>query len=221
MAFTSFFIPALQAAGKYAREALERTPQLAAHLPGIYHEDAERKLSPLWALLLFMEDNFAKITKTLDDIDKYFDPRRAPAGEGPGEKDFLTWLGLWVGMIPAPHWSIQKKRYALGIAADLHKYRGTITGLRCMLALFFEIDAEIEEWTWTKGMQIGLHNTIEMDTHIDERFDIDDCFTVTWKPRPEEFGPDLKYKIAAVRHMIDREKPAHTFCYLNVVGYKE
>jgi phage tail-like protein len=204
-----------------ARKIYERDAKLAAFLPGIFHEEAERKLSPLWALLLLIEDNFASISGVLDEIDKYFDIWRAPAGATGNEPDFITWLGQWVALVPEQHWTIQKKRYALSIAVDMHKYRGTIIGLRSMLALFYEIEVEIEEWTWPQGMQIGVHNTIDVDTRIDDQFNINHCFTVTWKPKPEEIGPELKQKIAAVRHMIDQEKPAHTFCYFNVIGLEE
>jgi phage tail-like protein len=199
----------------------ERSPRLARHLPEIFHKEAERKLSPLWALLLLIEDNFASISKIINEIDKYFDIWRAPAGVTSDEPDFVTWLGTWVALIPEQHWTVQKKRYALSIAADLHKYRGTINGLRSMLALFFEIEVEIDEWDWPDGMQIGVHNTIDVDTRIDDQYNINNCFTVTWKPKPEEIGPDLKQKIAGIRAMIEREKPAHTFCYLKVVGYEE
>jgi phage tail-like protein len=223
MQLSSLLHTILQAAKELARKTSERTPKLAQYLPGIYHEEAERPFSPLWALLLLMEDNFAKITKILDEIDVYFDTQDAPAGKGPGQKDFISWLYQWVGMAPGQNWSIQKKRYALGIAADLHKYRGTATGLRCMLALFFEIDVEIEEWDWSQPMRIDERNTIGLDTRIDDQFNINQCFTVTWKPGPEEFKSksDLKYKIAAIRNLIDQEKPAHTFCYFEVIGYEE
>jgi phage tail-like protein len=203
------------------QELYERTPKLAAHLPGIFHQAAEQKFSPLWALLLLMEDNFGSIARTIDEIDKYFDIWRAPAGVISDEPDFVTWLGTWVELIPQQSWTVQKKRYALSIAAELHKYRGTITGLHNMLALFFEIDVEINEWTWPKGMQIGVHNTIDVDTRIDDQYNINHCFTVTWKPKPEEIGPELKQKVADIRTMIDREKPAHTFCFFNVIGFEE
>ena len=220
MPFSPFFGP-LGDAIKTAREVYERTPRLAPYLPGIFHKEAEKKLSPLWALLLVMEDNFASLSAVIDDIDTYFDIHRAPAGNTSDEPDFVTWLGSWVALVPEQDWSEQKKRCALGIAADLHKYRGTITGLKYMLALFFEIDVEIKEWTWPDGMQIGCRNTVDIDTRIDDQYNINNCFTVTWKPGPDDTGPNLKQKIAGIRTLIDREKPAHTFCYLNVIGYDE
>lgn len=218
--FFPFFSPIAQAMD-HARKIYEREPKLAAYLPGIFHKDAEKKLSPLWALLLLMEDNFNSISTIIDDIDTYFDIRHAPAGLTGDEPDFVTWLGSWVALVPEQSWTEQKKRYALGIAADIHKYRGTITGLKYMLALFFEIEVEIEEWTWPEGMRIDLRNTIDVDTRIDDQYNINHCFTVTWKPGPDETGPDLKHKIVAIRALIDREKPAHTFCFFNVVGYDD
>ncbi|MCP5108603.1 MAG: hypothetical protein GY950_34780 [bacterium] len=219
-AFFPFFPPMAQMM-EHVVKPYERTPKLAAHLPGIFHKEAEKKLSPLWALLLLMEDNFASISQVIDEIEKYFDIHRAPAGITSDEPDFVTWLGTWVALIPQQNWSEEKKRYALGIAAELHKYRGTITGLRTMLALFYGIDVEIKEWDWPEGMQIGLRNTIDIDTRIDDQYNINQCFTVTWKPTKEELKRDIREKIAAIRDMIDREKPAHTFCYFTVTGYEE
>jgi phage tail-like protein len=223
MDLTTFspFLGPMGLAMKAVQSTYERTPRLAAYLPGIFHEEAEKKLSPLWALLLLIEDNFDSISKIIDKIDQYFDIWRAPAGTTGDEPDFVTWLGSWVALVPEQDWPEQKKRYALGIAAHLHKYRGTITGLRCMLSLFFEIEVEIKEWTWPEGMRTGVNNTIDVDTRIDDRYNINHCFTVTWKPKPGEIGPDLKQKLADIRAMMDREKPAHTFCYFNVIGYEE
>lgn len=214
-------MPAIAQMMEQARKIYEREPKLAVHLPGIFHKDAETKLSPLWALLLLMEDNFDSISTIIDGIDRYFDIWRAPTGLIGNEADFVTWLGSWVALIPERDWPRQKKRYALSLAAELHKYRGTVTGLKYMLALFFEIDVEIEEWTWPEGMQIHVRNSIDIDTRIDDQYNINNCFTVTWKPGPDEIGPGIKQKIADIRAIIDREKPAHTFCFFNVIGYEE
>ncbi len=201
------------------KERYDRSPGLTQRLPGIFHPQAEKKRSPMWTLLLMMEDNFGSVSGIIDHIETYFDIWQAPSGAVSGEPDFVTWLGTWVGLIPEQHWPDRKKRYALSIAANLHKLRGTIPGLRYMLALFYEIDVRIEEWTWPKGMQIHVRNTIHVDTIIDDQFNINHCFTVTWEPKPDELGPDLKHKVADIRAMIEREKPAHTWCYLNVIGY--
>ncbi|HLP58692.1 MAG TPA: phage tail protein [Candidatus Deferrimicrobium sp.] len=198
-----------------------RSPKFANSLPGIYHEEAEKKHSPLWTLLLLIEDNFASIANILDKIDTYFDTWQAPAGNTADEPDFVSWLGTWVGLVPETEWPEAKRRFVLGTASDLHKYRGTVTGLRCMLALYFGINVQIDEWAWPDSMQVGVMNTSGIDTRIHVPYNINHCFTVTWKPSPEEKGPELTQKIARIRAMIDREKPAHTFCYFNVEGNEE
>ena len=217
MDFLSMMSPVVET----VQAAHERSPRLAAYLPGMFHEEAEKAFSPLRALLLLMEDNFDSVSRTIDRIDTYFDIHRAPSGQLSGQPDFLSWLGTWVGLTPESDWSDEKKRYVLSIAAELHKYRGTVSGLRTMLALYFEIDVEVEEWTWPPGMRTGIAGTGGIDTRIDHEYPIEQCFTVTWEPGLEDRGPGLKHKIASVRQMIDREKPAHTFCYFNVIGYEE
>ncbi len=217
MDFMALLSPVLET----VQSVYERNPRLALHLPEVYHEEAEQKFSPLWALLLLVEDNFDSVSRTIEKIDTYFDIYRAPAGATPDQADFLSWLGTWVALPPEQDWPEAKKRYALSIAAELHKYRGTITGLRYMLSLFFEIEVEIEEWTWPGSMRIEVVDTNGVDTRIDQEYDLNHCFTVTWEPGPEETGLELKQKIAGIRQMIDREKPAHTFCYFKVKGCEE
>jgi phage tail-like protein len=196
----------------------DRSPKWATSLPGIYHEEAEKKRSPLWTLLLLIEDNFASIATILDKIDTYFDTWQAPDGNTAGEPDFIAWLGTWVGLVPEKEWPEAKRRFVLGTASDLHKLRGTVSGLRYMLSLYFGIDVKIHEWAWPASMQVGEMNTCGIDTCIHVPYNINHCFTVTWKPAPEEKGPELTQKIVRIRALIDREKPAHTFCYFNVEG---
>lgn len=217
----TFFQVMSQAMGP-VKNLHNRTPMLLNYLPAIFHPEAGKKHSPLWTLLLMIEDNFASISKIIDDIDRYFDIYRVPDGSKEGETDFLSWLGSWLGLIPEKNWPEAKKRYALRIAVQLHKFRGTVTGLHYMLALFFEIDVKIEQWTWPDSMQTGILDTIGVDTRIDDRYDINNSFMVTWEPIPEELKePGFREKVANIRALIDREKPAHTWCYFNVTGFED
>ncbi len=163
-------------------------------LPAIYHDEAEKPGTPLRAILELMCYNFNRIEKRIDFIERYFDTYTAPSDS---HQDFLTWLGSWVDFEPDLHWSQQKKRFAVRQAADLYKYRGTITGLNYMITLFFGIEVEIREWNptqpdqwiWPDGMTIGITDTIGEDTHLFEKFDEKNCFIVIWWPRPEEINP--------------------------------
>jgi phage tail-like protein len=192
----------------------DSTPKWLDYLPAIFHEEAERKESPLWALLWLMEDNFKKINDKIDEIDTYFDIAQSPSAEYPGDDDFLSLLGSWVGLVPKQEWTEEKKRYAVRQAANLHQYRGTAIGMSYMLALFFEIDVEVKEWVWPKAMQVGEYNTIGIDTRLHERPNINHAFVIMWKA--DTNGPELTVKIKNIRALIDHEKPAHTWCYLHV-----
>ena len=191
--------------------------ELLRILPAIYHDAAETPANPFRALLLVIQGNFKRLENEIDTIERYFDVTQAPAGSIDDEPDFLTWLSTWVGLELDDKWSEAKKRYAIKNAVNLHKYRGTVTGLTYMLALYFNIDVEIIEWVWPEPMEIGIRNTIGVDSTLYNAPDLNSCFTLTWKPGPEETGEELTKKIKKIRDMIDREKPAHTSCYFHVV----
>lgn len=180
------------------------------YLPGIYHEEAEKKFSPFWALLHVVEHTFDSIEEKLDRIETYFDIRETPAEE------FLPWLTSWIGLEPEQDWSEQKKRFALKIAADLYKRRGTPAGLVYMVSFYFDIEVEIEEWVWPRAMQVGVHNTIGVNTRLHGRPNKHHCFALTWKVPRDQNNTDLPYKIRRIRALIDREKPAHTECFFIV-----
>ncbi|MCP5049206.1 MAG: hypothetical protein GY940_18700 [bacterium] len=208
------FVPDLETIVDIIESQYDRTPKWLNYLPAIFHEEGDRKRSPLWTLLLLMEDNFKTVSDKIEDIDRYFDIDRAPDGDFPGEEDFLSWIASWVELIPEQHWPEEKKRYAVRQAPHLYKHRGTITGLSYMLTLFFGIDVEVREWTWPRAMQIGVRSTIGVDTRLVNRPDINHCFVVIWKP--EIIGEDIRDKIRRIRDLIDREKPVHTLCYFHV-----
>jgi phage tail-like protein len=195
-----------------------RTPDSIKYLPAVFHGEAEERHSPLWALLLTIEHFFGQIEDRIKHIEQNFDIYQAHtfSGEARENKDFLSWLFTWVAFDPDQSWSEQKKRYVLGKAAELYTYRGTITGLRYMLDLFFGIEVEVSEWTWPRGMQVGVQNTIGIDTVLHEKPNLNHCFVITWHVPPSESGAALRQKVKKIRALIDRERPGHTRCYFAV-----
>lgn len=191
-------------------------PKYQRFLPGIYHEDAEREESPLYAILHVMEQTFGSIEETIDHIERYFDVYQTPAGMVKGEKDFLSWLAQWVAMDLEKDWSERKRRFVTKSAVEIYKLRGTLTGLNYLLALYFGIEVEIREWTWPQGMQIGVRNTIGIDTVLHERPNLNFCFVILWQVPPGEQTNELISKIKKIRALVDREKPAHTKCYFHI-----
>lgn len=197
----------------------EETPHAVAHLPAIYHDEAEDIQGPLWALLHWIEYEFGSLADIIENVDQFLDVYKSPAETTPGagKIDFLSWLGSWVAMDLEKSWGENKRRYAIRNASQIHKYRGTQTGLAYMLTLAFDIEVDIKEWAWPKGMQIGVRNSIGVDTVLHERPNLNYCFVVIWEPPPVKMSKELlRIKTKKIRAVIDREKPGHTLCYFYV-----
>ncbi len=180
------------------------------YLPAAYQPDPNDHTSPLNALLLIQHRNFSSIQEKINRIETFFDPTLTPAA---APADFLAWLASWVSLELDDQWSEEKKRELVKDAAKLHRRRGTPNGLKLWIKRFFNVDIEIEEWTWPRGMEIQKHSTIGIDSILHEQPDIRRCFKIVWKPSYRDIEPGL---ITKIRTLIDRQKPKHTKCYFSV-----
>ena len=188
---------------------VEKKASLIHHLPAVYHQQAEKECDPLGILLNTFEHLLSGIAEKLDRIDTYFDPSVAPhrpddtPNDLPDDRssydqrlydqrpyvprpadphgDFLTWLASWVALGIDESWSEEKKRYLIQNAAFLYRGRGTLHGLKYIIKHYFDIEVKIKEWEWPPGMVIGRRSTIGIDTTLNEKTNIDDCFIVTCK----------------------------------------
>ncbi len=194
------------------------TPHAVEHLPAIYHDEAEDVQSPLWALLHWIEYTFGGLTDIIENVDQFLDVYKTPAETSGGSDkiDFLGWLGSWVAMTREKKWNENKRRYATRNATEIYKYRGTKTGLAYLLTLTFDIEVDIKEWAWPKGMQIGVRNSIGVDTVLHERPNLNYCFVVIWEPSREDREQVIRTKIKKIRAVLDLEKPGHTLCYFYI-----
>jgi phage tail-like protein len=182
-------------------------------LPIIYQEEAEKGDSPLGALVNIFEDTFQKIETQIDKIDTYFDPSETPIKNDREGRDFLSWLSSWVDLILDERWSEDKKRYLIKNIVQLYRNRGTIEGFRYMINQFFDIDIEVKEWSWPNGMIIGQYSTIGEDSILRDKPNPNHCFEVIWDPPHREVKEEFRKKLRA---LIDKERPAHTKCYINL-----
>jgi phage tail-like protein len=185
----------------------EEGPALTRDLPAIFHEQATSPESPLAAILQIGQELFDGLDEAVDAIPFFFDVETAPTATG---RDFLSWLASWVDLDLVESWPDGKRRRLVGIAAELYTSRGTVPGLRRMIAELHEIDVDIEEWAWPEGMVIGRRSGIGVNTRLLEAPDLDRCFQVRWRPVHQP-SDEL---VRRVRALIDREKPAHTKSFL-------
>jgi phage tail-like protein len=148
------------------------------------------------------------VDQLLDRICDYFDAGSAPL-------EFLDWLAGWAALELPEDWPEEVKRRLIPQIVQLYKERGTKDGLEKFLEIYFKdekIKVSIDEWY--SPFQVGVISTVGVDTAIGGG--PPGFFTVkVFIPEP-----DLQLKKRsekAIRMIIDREKPAHTYYRLEVV----
>ncbi|TYB89931.1 phage tail protein [Oceaniovalibus sp. ACAM 378] len=129
---------------------------LARHLP--------TALAPDPASHDFLErfmDLFGEIrsgyTEILDDIAGLFDPCATPtAPKGAAGRDFLDWLGGWLGLTLERNWPVEARRRLVREAARLYRMRGTPEGVKRHVELYTGIQPQlIEHFRLRRWMALG------------------------------------------------------------------
>lgn len=141
---------------------------------------------------------------------RYFKPK--PWNEEPGcaPVEFLEWLSGWVALTLRDDWDEDERRRILAEIVPSYRQRGTLEGLRKVLAAFTGAHPAAVRIT-DRPFQIGRTSTLGKDT-------------VLGGGRPHYFvvhalvpgATDLARRRAALRAIIDMEKPAHTYYNLFV-----
>ena len=193
---------------------------LISALPDIYQPLAQDPSSPLHAIIATAETNFSRIVAELDQVETNFDPQRAATETDPKGRGFLNWLAGWLMLDPDATWPEAKSRFLIRQAADLYRMRGTAQGIKALIEAFFDIEVEIIEWQWPRGMVIGRQSTLNVDSRLIESSGDQSCFEVRWHPRPEHLS-QREQMTSLIRNIIDREKPAHTRCHFNVIKHRK
>jgi phage tail-like protein len=176
------------------------------YLPAIYQEDAASR-DFLERFLSLFEAFLSNLEEEIFTAARYFDVDATPADELVPERDFLTWLGSWLGATLDESWSEGKKREFLKAAPELYKKRGTREGLQEFIGMcigekpiiieHFQLDCidnEENKESWAKlfsGRPSGLNPY---------------SFCVLFLPG--QLGTTDQVNIA--RRIVESEKPAHT-----------
>jgi phage tail-like protein len=164
---------------------------LGAMLPAFMQEDSftVRLTEGLDAVL-------APVLSVLDCLDAYVDPRVAP-------EDFLVWLADWVGAALDDHSGDDERRWSVLVAAEMHRARGTIAGLRTHLELATGGEVEVIE---TGGVEVSVRPT-----------DPDDPSSEGLLIRLTVADP-AAVRIRAVEELVDAVKPAHLPHVIEVIS---
>lgn len=133
----------------------------------------------------------------IDQIHTYFDPQQTPG-------EFLPWLAGWVALSLRDDWDEKTKRQFISQMVPLYQIRGTVPGLKKMLAIYLE--------------SFGLtypQRTISI-------FEFDDkphYFQVQLAlPSNQVIDPERYWReFRIAKGIIDQEKPAHTYYALRIL----
>jgi phage tail-like protein len=88
-------------------------------------------------LLAIFDRGFRDLEHHIDHQAEWFDPRSAPAdGSRAGTRDFLGWLGTWIGLAIDRRWPEERRRRFLRDARGIYRLRGTREGLRKQLLAY-------------------------------------------------------------------------------------
>lgn len=111
-----------------------QTPHpLGSTLPGAYLSDP---LAQVWCEAV--DGALAPVVATLDSFWGYLDPDTVP-------EDMLRWLASWVMVAVDDLSDPQRRRRVVASAHELHRWRGTVRGVRDAVHAVFDQEPEIEE----------------------------------------------------------------------------
>jgi phage tail-like protein len=167
--------------------------RLLDYLPAVFSAGEDGDF--LGRYLMVFETIIDEIDEVVSGIADRFDPSVAP-------EPFLPWLASWIGLVLDDGWPLARRRAVLARSTDLHRWRGTVRGLREHLQLYTGYKPEIDE----RGGSL----TLGRRTHLGEQTVLGQAdrpyhFTVVLRvPNPGDFDR------ARLRTIVEAQRPAHT-----------
>ena len=169
-----------------------RREEIASRLPEVFERTADNPGKPLSALLEVMASMHEPSEAALEQLDRYFDPRRAPEA-------FVPFLAWWVDL----GWLLFEDP---DVDAPLRDYPGGLGRLREVTATA----AAMAKW---RGTKMGLIALLEAATGV-QGFTVDeDLRDAGGRPLPfriKVHAPEAARPLAdLIRRIAEHEKPAH------------
>ena len=147
-------------------------------LPAVYGEEPESRDFTARFLSIFDTTRDA-LAARVDGIASLFDPRSTPAGDtSDGGKDFLSWLGSWLGLTLDRSLPVSRRRELVRNAHRLYDLRGTPEGLRLHVELVTGATPMVLEhfklrrWLWLDAARLG-QSSIQWGGGVVRRLQLD------------------------------------------------
>lgn len=126
----------------------------------------------------------------------------------------LAWQAAWIDLDPDDSWSLDKQRQTLATILPVFRQRGTAAGLKQLLQLFVGDDIEVLDAVTAPPMTVGRNTALKSAYQAGD--------AVVGGVRPFAFvvqltvatydmtSPVVERTVAAIRALVDAERPAHT-----------
>lgn len=213
-------------------------PTYVRYLPALYRDGARRRLF-LDLALAALESELGRAEGALRTLPALFDPAAAP-------DEWLPWLAQWLDFDLLETWSEEQTRDYIVQGVALYAQRGTAEGLKRYLEMYAGVHAQIQEpnanvalMVLDENVALGfntvlapaypqgavLDRTAALDhSHLLDESEIgaplfDD---VAHRFSVQVYASELTdpQRLATMKQLLDREKPAHTDYHLCVIEPK-
>ncbi|WP_448573737.1 phage tail protein I [Trichothermofontia sp.] len=131
----------------------------------------------------------------LDRIHTYFQAVPSPQEARVTPSEFLPWLASWVALSLREDWPDDLKRRFISQMVPLYRLRGTKAGIKRLLELY-------------TGEEVTIYELADPPHYFQVEM------TLSVNPSDRE---RLRRQQQIARAILDQEKPAHTFYYLQVL----
>lgn len=126
----------------------------------------------------------------------------------------LDWQAGWVGLAPDAKWTVDNRRQILATILPVYRQRGTAEGLTSLLEIFIGGEFIVSDVSDAPALTVGYSTVLKPDYADGDGvlgavrpFSFEVVLVV---PTYDMTSPDIQAKVALVRALVDREKPAHT-----------
>jgi phage tail-like protein len=245
--FATYEAPAPADRGRYLwvvlwlRGTAQATPKLRALRAERRGHDWLRRLPQLYSrnepMRSFLQRYLAPAAGLIEDTGVLADTRHALLKPASVPAEVLPWLASWVGLALDERWSETARRTMLREAVTMFRLRGTVSGMRRMLEIVTgapvviiekfrmrglgRVGADGDGWDAPAILGHGLRvgGPVGTETATGEAEAIEDSFA-KWAHR---FTVMLLTELsdeqaAAIRHLLDVHRPAHTLVDVCTVG---
>jgi phage tail-like protein len=209
-------------------------------LPGIYRSD-QLSSDLLDRLLSLSQIVLGNLRGEISGLTRLFNPAATPYR---GFPSWFAWLAGWLAWQLNQNWTEEQAREYLAGAFRLYSLRGTLEGLRLYLKTYAGVNAHIWEpalrstlWSLGSNSTLGFTTMLAPASASGAILDTTAILDASDLTDPNDpFGSalfdDIAYRftveinageltrpgaLAAVRAVIEREKPAHAVCDLCII----